>query len=73
MVTGTTQGVGLEGALAPPPPPTFLADLITIFFLYFWQTKFVFYKKSTSHYFMFNRIYNKILDRDWFSVRLFVT
>ena len=28
---------------------------------------------STSSYLSINRIYNKILDRDWFSPRLFVT
>jgi len=28
---------------------------------------------GSGFYYMANRIYNKILDRDWFSARLFVT
>ena len=28
---------------------------------------------GTIDYCVYNRIYNKILDRDWFSARLFVT
>ena len=38
----------------------------------FWLTYHYYYSYSYSYYYH-NRIYNKILDRDWFSARLFVT
>ena len=46
-----------------------MADLDLLVLSGFFLTMYFFFADRT----LINRIYNKILDRDWFSARLFVT